>query len=198
VHLGVLDEQTSRDVLLHLLPGHEVVVHALLLAGSWLASRVRDGEAELVWELGRQLLDESGLAYAAGPCHDASTSHTRRGPPHCRNLRLGFHIGKHLLREEAPELHIGLLDVLVEPSQRQIPSLWHVLVDGQLPDGSVQPLLDPLFCLCPPPSQSLLQHLRVRRSEEDKRALRGKGTLPQCVCALHVDVQQTDLAFVHD
>jgi len=92
VHLGVLDEQTSRDVLLHLLPGHEVVVHALLLAGSWLASRVRDGEAELVWELGRQLLDESGLAYAAGPCHDASTSHTRRGPPHRRNLRLGFQL----------------------------------------------------------------------------------------------------------
>lgn len=64
--LRVLDEAVGVDELSEILPRHKVVVPVILLAGAWVARRVRDAEAVAVGVGGEQALEEGRLAGARG------------------------------------------------------------------------------------------------------------------------------------
>lgn len=70
------------------------------------------------------------------------------------------------------------------------------VADVQLFDGSVQALLDRLLGLGAPASQSLLEHLQVRRTNED--AFRIQICLLQTSNTLDIHVQYADLALALD
>jgi len=60
----VLDETIRFDELLEVLAGDKVVFATVLLACARAAGRVRDAEAEAVWVLGEEALEEGGFAGA--------------------------------------------------------------------------------------------------------------------------------------
>jgi len=74
MHFCMLHEKARIYILLHLISGHEVIVHAGLLPCSRLSRGVRHRESELTRELCHQLLYQRRLAHTAGTCdHTCAT-----------------------------------------------------------------------------------------------------------------------------
>jgi len=193
----MLNEEARLDVSFHLLFGYEVVVYPVLLARPRVPGGVRHREAKLAVELGRQFLDERGLAHAAGANNHASAARPSRWPSHGCNGLPRRKSSWHLRLQKAPELAVRVLHVLVEPLQREVPSFWVCLIGCQLFLGSRQALLDPLLRLGPSSPEPLLKDLEVRWGKKDEGRLGPKGRLPHGVRTLHIDIQQAHLALAH-
>lgn len=66
MNIGMLNKQASIDILCDLLLGHEVVVNAVDLSLSGLASGVADTETKRIRIFGHELVDEAALSDATG------------------------------------------------------------------------------------------------------------------------------------
>ena len=66
MNIGMLNKQASIDILCDLLLGHEVVVNAVDLSLSGLASGVADTETKRIRIFGHELVDEAAFADATG------------------------------------------------------------------------------------------------------------------------------------
>mmetsp|Transcript_16888 Transcript_16888/g.46677 ORF Transcript_16888/g.46677 Transcript_16888/m.46677 type:complete len:216 (-) Transcript_16888:260-907(-) len=70
MHVGVLQEQPTRDGGLHVFGRHEMVMNAMDFTLAWLPCGVRHGEGELVVVVLHESLDDGALADTGGTADD--------------------------------------------------------------------------------------------------------------------------------